>query len=87
MGRMKMDRIAYLAYFIRLVASDATSALNAPINKHTEMALGEFRSRFIHTAVGASASASSTSRLTLAGSRILNTIQLMKVPTNCGRVV
>ena len=67
----------YLAYLILLVASEATNALRAPINKHTEIALGEFWSRFIHMASG-----EVSSRFALAGSSTLNTIQLMNVPTN-----
>ena len=70
------------AYRIRLVASEATKALRAPMNKHTEMAFGEFWSRFIHMASG-----EVSLRFVLAGSSTLNTIQLMNVPTNCGRVV
>jgi hypothetical protein len=63
------------------VAHAAPTVLIAPINKQTEMAFGPSPSR---RSFGTASSANSG---LFPGSRILNTIMLINVPTNCGSVV
>lgn len=68
-----------------LVASAAATAQILPINKHTAMPLGASLLAFNHLLL--SVWPPSPDSVPLPGSKIENTIQEMKVPTNWGSVV